>query len=345
MASAPVAKPKTARRARVLDSVLWVVGGLGAVALLVAQLTPFELRDSSPWYSAVTWAAFLIRTLAFHAGGFFAQFVLLAVWKRRTAAAGFLSAVMLLALATGWRDLLPARPVAVTAPNMRILSANLFAFSGDHAPLVAEILASDADVLILQEYNAAWHRSLHAALRERYSYQELNPREHCHGIALYSRIQPVEPPDCALILGREGAPQVRVVLPLGPRRIVLYGIHTLPPNSLKYFREQCLQVANLLDRVQRETDAVIIAGDLNFTNASDFSDRFVAAGLSDVHWQAGRGRGATWTRSPRYPWLPGIRIDHIFISRELGCAATIVGTGEGSDHRPVMAEIGFRRPP
>jgi endonuclease/exonuclease/phosphatase (EEP) superfamily protein YafD len=134
------------------------------------------------------------------------------------------------------------------------------------------------------------------------------------------------------------------VLPLGTERIVIYGIHTLPPNSLAYFREQCLQVAGLLERVANESDAVIIAGDMNFTNASAFADRLVAAGFADVHWQAGAGRGATWVRSPRYPWLPGIRIDHVYVSRALGCKATVIGRGAGSDHRPVMAEIGFRRP-
>jgi endonuclease/exonuclease/phosphatase (EEP) superfamily protein YafD len=345
MESAPTTMPVTRARARILDRIGWGLSGAAALALPFAYLTPFDLRDAPGWTGGLMWAAFLIRTVAFHVGWFFFPVALLAWWKKRAALAGFTTAVALAMLATSWRDLGPAGPVLVSKPTIRVLCANLFAFNGNHAPLVKEIQAADADVLVLEEYTGGWHADLHTVLDARYPFQSLNPREHCHGIAFYSRIQPVEPPQSDLIFGREGAPQVRAVLPLGGRRIVLYGLHTLPPNNLAYFREQCLQVESLLVRVQRESEAVIVVGDLNFTNASELADRFIAAGLSDVHWQAGAGRGATWVASPRFPWLPGIRIDHVYVGPQLGCVKTIVGRGEGSDHRPIIAEIGFRPAP
>ena len=42
-------------------------------------------------------------------------------------------------------------------------------------------------------------------------------------------------------------------------------------------------------------------------------------------------------------WFPGIRLDHIFLSKELTSTQSRTGTGAGSDHRPVIAETGFAR--
>jgi endonuclease/exonuclease/phosphatase (EEP) superfamily protein YafD len=41
-------------------------------------------------------------------------------------------------------------------------------------------------------------------------------------------------------------------------------------------------------------------------------------------------------------WLPGIRIDHVYLSPELTATAARVGSFVGSDHRPVIAEVGLR---
>src|SRR5262245_54581969 len=78
------------RRTRGLDFALWALVAFGICGLLIAYITPFELRDPSDWFSGLMWTAFLIRTVSFHAGWFVTPFVLLAAWRRRFAVAGVL---------------------------------------------------------------------------------------------------------------------------------------------------------------------------------------------------------------------------------------------------------------
>jgi endonuclease/exonuclease/phosphatase (EEP) superfamily protein YafD len=64
--------------------------------------------------------------------------------------------------------------------------------------------------------------------------------------------------------------------------------------------------------------------------------------LADDAWEvAGRGFGFTWPNGV-FP-LPPIRLDHVFVSRELAVVGARVGEGSGSDHRPVIVEISRRR--
>jgi endonuclease/exonuclease/phosphatase (EEP) superfamily protein YafD len=40
--------------------------------------------------------------------------------------------------------------------------------------------------------------------------------------------------------------------------------------------------------------------------------------------------------------VPGIRIDHVYLNRQLGATSCETGVGRGSDHRPVVVDVGFR---
>ena len=122
----------------------------------------------------------------------------------------------------------------------------------------------------------------------------------------------------------------------------LYCVHLMPPRSRAQTIEQRREFADLRDRLKHEELPIVLCGDFNFTNASAFADELTRLGLIDAHRISGRGRGTTWPRLGPLRWLPGIRLDHIFISKELTSTHSRTGTGQGSDHRPVVAEIGFR---
>jgi endonuclease/exonuclease/phosphatase (EEP) superfamily protein YafD len=42
-------------------------------------------------------------------------------------------------------------------------------------------------------------------------------------------------------------------------------------------------------------------------------------------------------------WLPGVRIDHIFVSNQLTFTQFFVGEHDGSDHLPIVADVGVWR--
>ena len=56
--------------------------------------------------------------------------------------------------------------------------------------------------------------------------------------------------------------------------------------------------------------------------------------------EAAQSLGATWPNG-LFP-LPPMRLDHVFVSRDLTALDVAVGTGAGSDHRPVVARIARR---
>ena len=44
----------------------------------------------------------------------------------------------------------------------------------------------------------------------------------------------------------------------------------------------------------------------------------------------------------QYPLVPVVAIDNVFASREFTKIATIGGARQGSDHRPIIADIALR---
>jgi len=135
---------------------------------------------------------------------------------------------------------------------------------------------------------------------------------------------------------------MRAVIELAGRRVAVYNIHLLPPWGLEYTTENRLQFADLLDKLAGERLPVILAGDFNFTETSPNAASLRGIGLRDAHDLGGWGRGTTWPVNSFFRWIPSLRLDHIYLSDELTCSRCRTGVGTGSDHRPVVAEIGFR---
>ena len=70
----------------------------------------------------------------------------------------------------------------------------------------------------------------------------------------------------------------------------------------------------------------------------------LALGLRDAFASAGRGYGYTYGHTLR-PAFSFLRIDHVLVGPEFEVRDCFVGGDEGSDHRPVIADIALRRAP
>ncbi len=89
----------------------------------------------------------------------------------------------------------------------------------------------------------------------------------------------------------------------------------------------------------------IVAGDLNAPEPSTVVQQLIDTGLRDAFSSAGKGFGFTHGHSLR-AWMPSfLRIDHILVSSQLGVAQVDVGGAEGSEHRPVVADLLVNRLP
>lgn len=233
--------------------------------------------------------------------------------------------------------LLPRSTPATSGRTLRVASANLLAVNETPAALAAELERFDADIYFLQELSAEWDEEFERlGFWRRYPFNRRITGEDAFGAAIASRL-PVH--DIEVFWSAE-LPQMRGVLRLDDRDVDIVNIHLLPPRTQDYTRYYRLGADALLDIVRRlERRSFIVAGDFNSTPDSNFATRM--RDLADDAWEAGgRGFGFTWPNGMFQ--IPPIRLDHIFVSRDLGVLAARLGEGAGSDHRPVVADVARR---
>jgi endonuclease/exonuclease/phosphatase (EEP) superfamily protein YafD len=235
--------------------------------------------------------------------------------------------------------LFPRSPPATLGRPLRVVSANLLVVNETPAVLAAELERFDADVYFLQELSSEWDEEFERlGFWRRYPFNQRYTGEDAFGSAIASRL-PVR--DLQVFWSSE-LPQMRGVLRLGDRDVELINIHLLPPRTQDYTRYYHMGVESLLETVRRlGPRSFIIAGDFNSTPDSDFATRM--RDLADDAWETGGrrfGSGFTWPNG-LFP-VPPIRLDHVFVSRDLGVVTTGVGAGAGSDHRPVVADVARR---
>jgi len=322
----------------------WAIVGGSYAALLFAHVWPARFDSETPFWVATAWAAFMLRTFGLHVGvallAFAAVVAFARCWRMLVATAP----PLLVTLGPSLWLCLPRSTPAIAGQPLRIMSFNLLRENPQTQAALAEIRAARPDLLLLLEYTPRWHETLNPALAPELPHARHLIRRDSFGLAIYSRLPFVGEPQLPLRLGDAGTPQVRAVVRLDGRELVMYGVHLMPPFRWEWIVDQRQQFVGLLERVRGERSAVVLAGDFNFTNSGAFAEALRVLGMTDAHEIAGLGVGTTWPN--HFGWLsrlPGIRIDHIFVSRELTSRESRVGVGGGSDHRPVVALIGFRK--
>jgi vancomycin resistance protein VanJ len=145
----------------------------------------------------------------------------------------------------------------------------------------------------------------------------------------------------------------RCLLRAGGRDIVVYSCHLATPRwaltGMKHPRSGLATLrANLDFRVHEserlalqvlgETLPVVLCGDLNAPEPSLVCRHLTRAGLTDAFGAAGAGYGYTYGATTRLGHAY-VRIDHIMVSHQWQVLNCWVGNAEGSDHRPVFADI------
>ena len=113
----------------------------------------------------------------------------------------------------------------------------------------------------------------------------------------------------------------------------------LPCGLYKDKRDRDL--ADLVSRIVDNEGSLIVMGDMNM---SDRQEQYclITDHLKDVYTERGWGLGFTRTNYPQ-TGLPTWRIDYIFYSPNMAGISAEIGDYAGSDHKPVVARIGFPR--
>lgn len=140
------------------------------------------------------------------------------------------------------------------------------------------------------------------------------------------------------ILAPEGNPVARATVRVGDLAVSLWLAH--PPNPIGTGRARADgDLVALGEAIGRSEGPRILVGDLNRSEGSPhFADLLRASGLRDG--RLGFGREPSWPA-----WSPyRIAIDHTLVSPELAVAWRRVGPDVGSDHLPVLIEVGPAEP-
>lgn len=315
---------------------------VGAYLLLVpAWIIPQRFEGTSRLYAAVQWSFFMVEVFTDHIGLALLLILTVAAWRRKWRLAAATTPLVLLILGPLAWQYVPRSSGG--GSDFRVLSVNLLCINHEVDALVREVRAADPDVILIQEYTRHWHDAFQRELLSDYPHHIGFPQEDAFGSAIYSRLPFREDPRLVMSMGGGDVPQIRAVVDVGGRGVVLYNIHLLPPRLLEYVVVRNSQFAALLRQLENEELPVVLSGDFNFPGTSPHARVLRRHGMTDAHDLAGFGRAATWPVNGvmRYLPVPGIRIDHVYLSPELTCRTIRTGRGEGSDHRPLIAELGF----
>lgn len=223
--------------------------------------------------------------------------------------------------------------VATQTQPLKLLSFNIYSQNIEH-DLVMKFLREDAnDIVILLEVTPDCKKKLETLL-DIYPYQKIIARKDNFGIALLSRIKPVqieynnfgtEIPSIISRFQHEG------------KNFVVIGTHTLPPMDEQCLYERNLQMSNIAQYAQElQTTSkmeVLVVGDLNCTSWSPyFNDWLIMGKLRDS--RIGYGVLPSWPNRYFIFWIP---IDHCLVSSDVIVhQRQVFSNSYHSDHFPIQ---------
>lgn len=228
----------------------------------------------------------------------------------------------------------PTEVNAKTSANeIKIFVHNVLSSNTSTTPVLQQIEGENPDLIVLLESNVHWLQGL-SSIQTAYPYKVLVPEEGFRGIALYSKL-PISKHSIEYF-GTSPIPSIQAQISTDNSTFNLIATHPFPPISSHHYSSRNNQLSAIAKRATMLSNApLIVAGDLNTTMWSTHYQVLETAGKLQ-NASKGFGIGPTW---PSHLSIMGIPIDHILVSKHFYVRDFKVGTGTGSDHRPVIAIV------
>ena len=305
----------------VLPRLLHLLVAFLAVATLLAILFPRRPVVGVPQHWGLQlWQVSLIAVIAG---------LLLADW-RAVALSAALAAYWTWRL---WPRRAPREAAGEAAPLLRLVSANLLYQNLDFQRSLQGLAALDADVLVLCEVTPDARRHFRR-LEATYPHAlDTCAPESLYGILILSRF-PLTLRSSGI--GEDPLPRhLAADLAIDGRTVTLVAIH--PTNPLRISRAHRIptEFEAVADLARGAPDDLILIGDCN------------AAGWSSYLQELERKTGLANDRKvrPSWPiWLPPLvrlPLDHVWVRGRVRLLRAGLGPRFGSDHLPLVAEIGW----
>ena len=236
----------------------------------------------------------------------------------------------------------PRAPVEPAGPHLKVLTWNVNWAGAAWQEALAAIAEIDADVVLLQETNAAWEQAIRGALSSQYPQMRFDHEGGAGGMAVLTRQPPIAQKLLPPTEGWFGAWIVTAPTAVGP--VQLLNVHLRPAISDRGSATISAYVETRQIR-EREVQAfaahidpdqpLIVAGDFNEGDGGGaiawLRDEFALTNALPSQGQ----------RDPTWRWkVAGVsvyqRLDHVLFSPHLRCADARVLRRGGSDHFPVV---------
>jgi len=216
-------------------------------------------------------------------------------------------------------------------PHLKIVSFNILK-TNRHFGAVRQFLRGEAaDIVLLQEVNAAWEKELEVLTKE-FPYRFVHASESFYGLAIFSKI-PWEKVEFLPLEETDGTPIIKSRFRLAGRAFTILGTKTFPPTNGSWAARRDHQLSKLGELAQKIDGPLILAGDFNATTWSRAFANFERN--SGQRWNGG-GQTPSW---PSLLGWAGIKIDHIMVSAGLSMLRQSSGPNIGSDHLPLIAVV------
>ncbi|MCP3917127.1 MAG: endonuclease/exonuclease/phosphatase family protein [bacterium] len=208
--------------------------------------------------------------------------------------------------------------------------------------VVAELHATEADVVALQEVTQEVRRSIEARPPVQFPHRVYHARG-ISGKALLSR-HPILEWQGFWTHGERN--YLRAVVDHGELTVTYYVVHVSPMAGLFGRYSRAAAHAEELAHAAAEDDNSVLLGDFNMTPLSAVYGRMLAAGIRAAQPTRRFRPESTFPVFLRYRGLPVppiLRLDHVLTGGSLTAVDNHVLPDGGSDHLPVEARLVMRR--
>jgi endonuclease/exonuclease/phosphatase (EEP) superfamily protein YafD len=349
-------RPPVTRPGRLRVALQWVarLAVLATVLLAVSQAVAYSVEAMSTWWlellQYVPYPVYLLPALAAVA----LSSLLTRAWRLAAGLGAALVATVVMGFVWGRADT-GAEPLRMMTYNIKsyLAGPGAEAFDG----IAHEVAQHNPDILVMQDAGELAERRQRspALLAGLFAGRSV----YAHGqYIIISRfpLHDCRPGDIAFRGNRFD--YARCVVTVRGHDIDLLTAHLLSPRRglnatrrepveglddwQQNFADRLVQAGKLAVDVGARTRPLILAGDLNASQASPVIRRLLARGLRDAFASAGWGYGYTHGHALRVG-VSFLRIDHILVSDEIGIVDAFPGGWQASEHRPVIADLLLQR--
>ncbi len=225
---------------------------------------------------------------------------------------------------------------------MKVLSWNIWIDC--HFDLLKDFLkAADADIIGLQEVKDDDPKRDVIGFLTGLGYQHIFARTekewegkvYRHGPAIFSKL-PIVHSETYFLDDKDQYVAVRADVEVNGKVLHIFSTHLVHTHQ-KPSTQQETQVAQLIEKLP--ADRVVVVGDFNASPQSTAIQE-----MNKVLTDTDPSASPTWSMHPEgcltcNPQVVDIRLDYIFVSRDLKASSFLVGKSVASDHLPITIDL------